>query len=110
MEIKPSFKIDKFKKARGGNSRWLLITCGECKNTICYYQKDGVGFLKRLYLDRIFNNRFTGKNLICNKCKALLGLRYIYEKENRPAFRLFAGVIEKKTVKSQAIAKKAALS
>ena len=47
------FKSDKFKKARGGYSRLFDIRCEKCGNHICYYQKDGPGILKRMYLDRV---------------------------------------------------------
>jgi len=65
------------------------------------YQKDGPGILKRLYLDRIVPSEFspTGKNLICKKCKTLIGIPMIYEKEKRKAYRLFAGTVEKKVIK-----------
>jgi len=33
------------------------------------------------------------------KCKRLLGIKYIYEKEKRPAYRLFVGAVVKKIVK-----------
>ncbi len=92
-----AFKNDKYKKARGGRSRWLELSCEKCKNRIVAYQKDGPGILKRLYIDRMTGKNIpTGKNLICNKCKTLLGVRIIYKKENRPAYRLFVGAIEKK--------------
>ena len=101
MSKKVSFQSDKYRKNRGGNSRWLSLSCEKCKSLILLYQKDGPGILKRLYLDRIVNfKNHADKNLICKKCKALLGVKMIYQKENRPAYRLFVGAIEKKIVKS----------
>ena len=94
------FKADKFKKARGGYSRLLDISCAKCRKHLCYYQKDGPGILKRLYIDRMHGNINNKKELVCSKCKRLLGIRYIYEKEKRPAFRLFVGAISKKILKS----------
>lgn len=38
------------------------------------------------------------KNNICIKCH-LIGIKMIYEKENRPAFRLFVDSVTKKIVK-----------
>jgi hypothetical protein len=38
------------------------------------------------------------KELRCPSCKELIGLRMIYKKEQRFAYRLFAGAITKKIV------------
>lgn len=92
-------KNDKYRKARGGISQFLDIYCANCKNHIILYQKDAIGPLKRMYMDRIF----APKNLVdlqaigntniksvpaikCSNCKAVIATPYIYEKENRPAF------------------------
>lgn len=108
MATKIAFKKDRFRKARGGTSRLLDISCSKCSHHICYYQKDGPGILKRMYLDRIFESKYQeldSNNLkdlpqfTCINCKELLGTPMIYDKENRPAFRLFAGTITKKVVK-----------
>jgi len=101
MNTELKFKSDKFKKNRGGYSRWLSLSCGKCKNQLVLYQKDGPGILKRLYIDRIVspNKMMEKENLECRKCKTLLGIKTVYKKENRPAFRLFVGAIEKKIVK-----------
>lgn len=100
MSLK-QFKNDKFKKSRGGYSRWLLLSCEKCKAPLLTYQKDGPGALKRLYLDRIENPKFAllQKNLICRQCKNIIGISIIYEKEKRKAYRLFIGAIEKKIIK-----------
>ena len=100
MKIK--FKNDKFKKDRGGYSRLLDIFCENCRKHLFYYQKDGPGILKRIYVDRIYESEKLdpNKNLICPNCKSLLATPMIYEKENRPAFRIFVGAITKKIVKS----------
>lgn len=99
MNKKFIFKNDRFKKNRGGYSRWLLLNCEKCKNFILFYQKDGPGILKRLYTDRIIvSNKPLGKELICNKCKNVLGIKAMYQKEKRPAYRLFVGAIEKKII------------
>ncbi len=88
------FKSDKFRKSRGGHSRWLMISCARCKATLFSYQKDGSGILKRLYLDRITGQARTS----CGKCKTAIGIRTIYKKENRPVIRLFAGAIKKQVI------------
>lgn len=103
-------KNDQFKKTRGGYSRLLEISCAKCGNTICHYQKDGPGILKRMYLDRISNSDYyTGlennplksiPNLLCPKCQELIGTPYVYDKETRLAYRLFVGAISKKIIKS----------
>lgn len=94
-----NLKSDKYRKTRGGYSRFLNIYCSKCKNSILLYQKDGPGPLKRLYLDRIFapNNlaslnlsRNIKKipNLVCAYCLFHIGMPYVYPKEERLAFLL----------------------
>lgn len=94
------FKNDKYKKARGGHSRLLEITCSKCNLLICKYQKDGPGILKRMYIDRIIDPKISlsKKDLSCIN-NHLLGIKFIYEKENRPAYRLFVDSVKKKIVK-----------
>lgn len=96
-----AFKNDSFRKARGGYSRLLLISCEECGAVVCKYQKDGPGPLRRMYADRILDSRVanSGKNLFCPKGHHL-GVKIIYEKEHRPAFRLFVDAITKKVIKA----------
>ena len=100
--MKAKFKNDKYKKARGGRSRLLNISCQECGSPICSYQKDGPGNLRRMYIDRIIepNVSISRKDLSCSKGH-LLGIRIVYKKENRPAFRLFADSVVKKVAKLQ---------
>ncbi len=96
------FKKDTYRRARGGYSRLLQLSCEHCKSVICLYQKDGPGILKRLYLDRMVPKAtHTKQQLICGHCKRILGVSVIYKKEDRPAYRLFVGVVAKKIVKSQ---------
>ena len=94
-------KNDKYKKARGGYSRLLQISCQKCGSLICTYQKDGAGNLRRMYADRISNPAISlaRKDLTCQKGH-LLGIKMIYKKENRPAFRLFVDSVIKKIVKA----------
>jgi len=87
----------------------LEISCEGCGQIVGFYQKDGPGILKRMYLDRIYKSKdysdLAGKSfkslppLVCRKCGRLLGVPMIYEKEKRPAFRLFQGAVIKKIVK-----------
>ena len=92
-------KHDKFRKSRGGYSRLLRLVCEKCEAPLFMYQKDGAGTLKRLYFDRIISEPYQvvrGKNdLVCAKCKTLIGIRMMYKKEKRPAYRLFAGAVVK---------------
>lgn len=109
LEIK--FKSDNYKKSRGGYSRLLDISCAKCGQHLCFYQKDGPGILKRMYIDRIYeSNKYSGlenqplksiPQLTCSNCKTLIGMPYIYEKEKRLAFRLFVGGVSKKITKSK---------
>ena len=106
---KVELKKDKYKKAREGYSKLLEIKCEKCGNLVTLYQKDGPGALKRIYLDRIFSPEKLAKlqnvvirkvpNLICSKCKQVIDIPYIYQKEKRPAFRLFEGSVTKKISK-----------
>ncbi len=94
-------KNDKYKHARGGYSRLLRICCQKCDAEICRYQKDGPGALRRMYIDRISEPTVSlvRKDLTCPNGH-LLGIKIIYEKEDRPAFRLIADSFIKKIVKA----------
>ena len=92
-------KNDKYRKTRGGYSRVLQLSCSNCEKSLFRYQKDGPGILKRLYIDRILDSKTTAAKLTCPKCKGTLGIKTIYKKENRPAYRLFVGATSKKVVK-----------
>ena len=94
-------KNDKYKKTRGGYSRLLKISCHKYGDYICLYQKDGHGNLRRMYVDRINASKVSvqRKDLSC-KNGDLLGVRMIYKKEQRPAYRLFVDSITKKIVKA----------
>ena len=95
-------KIDKYKKSRGGYSRLLRISCQKCNSVVCLYQKDGSGNLRRIYIDRIFETKVPTKHrhFTCPKGH-LLGVKIIYEKERRPAFRLFVDSVTKKILRLQ---------
>lgn len=109
VRLRMKLKNDKYKKARGGTSKLFDIKCASCMTHICFYQKDGPGLLKRMYIDRMNGSIYDGTqnlalkdipNLICPKCKKLLGVPMIYEKEQRLALRLFVGAVSKRTVKN----------
>ncbi len=94
---------DDYRKSRGGNSRLLDITCLRNSHHLFYYQKDGPGIIKRLYLDRIYPVAPKSRDLICKRCKEVLGIRATYKRENRPAYRVFVGAIAKRVVSADAI-------
>ncbi|PWU24140.1 hypothetical protein C5B42_00565 [Candidatus Cerribacteria bacterium 'Amazon FNV 2010 28 9'] len=104
-------KQDKYRKVRGGCSRFLVIHCSSCSTILMIYQKDGPGILKRAYFDRIFSPSLLVESLKkgalsqidklrCSQCNTLIGSPYLYEKENRPAFLLIPGSFSKKICKS----------
>ena len=102
-------KNDKYRKARGGYSRFLEIHCEKCNAAIAIYQKDGPGLLKRMYIERIASPEYFSKlrhipiqkvpKLACPRCKQLIGIPYIYAKEKRPTFRLFEGSVTKRVIR-----------
>lgn len=100
MSMKLTLQNDQFRRARGGYARMLEIACTKCKKRLCYYQKDGPGIIKRMYIDRISHAAIDldKKALHCN-CGRIIGTRYIYKKEGREAFRIFVGAISKSLVK-----------
>jgi len=56
--------------------------------------------LKRMYVDRINDNKAINEsNLSCPNCQKLLGIRIIYKKESRPAYRLLTGTVSRQTIK-----------
>jgi len=95
-------KRDKYLGERGGSAKFITILCAKCSNYLLLYQKDGIGILKRCYLNRILEpkemeelqriikDKKNLKNLICNKCKNIIGIPMTY-KDGRLAFRLIPG-------------------
>jgi len=96
---KIKLKKDRYVTIRGGYSRLLDIKCEHCGIHLFYYQKDGAGALRRMYLDRIFGADCIDikKDLFCPHCKRLIAMQMIFEKEKRPALRLFVGAVTKST-------------
>ena len=94
---KEKIKSDSCKNSRGGPSKILSIYCSECDSFICKYQKDGTGILRRMYIDRIRDSKVpvSEKSLSCNN-KHIIGVKIIYKKEKRLAFRLITGSFIKK--------------
>jgi uncharacterized CHY-type Zn-finger protein len=96
-------KNDKYSQSRGGWSRILDITCDSCDKHVCYYQKDGPGPLKRMYIDRMSDAQPNDIKLVCANCNNELGIRITYAKENRPAYRLFQGSVNKRITKQSGV-------
>jgi len=92
------FKHDRYQKNRGGSSRVLDVTCDHCEGHVAFYQKDGPGILKRMYVDRFIDVKPSGKSLTCPHCDRELGQEMTYKKEDRAAYRLFAGAVHKKVI------------
>ena len=94
---KMKIKRDKYLSARGGTSKILDISCRECKKKLFSYQKDGPGWLKRCYLNRILDNQeiinfkdiMSMPNLVCS-CGEIIGTP-LKHKDDRLAFRLIRG-------------------
>lgn len=97
------FINDRYRKARGGSSRVLDVKCEHCDQHITYYQKDGPGQLKRMYVDRFIDQSPTHKVLACPQCNTELGILFNYKKEKRPAYKLFVGTITKKIVSKDSL-------
>lgn len=99
--MKAKLTNDTYRKARGGYSRLLKISCEKCGAEVCHYQKDGLGNIRRMYIDRISkaNVSLAAKHIFCPN-RHLLGVKMMYEKEKRPAFRMFVDAVTKKIVKA----------
>lgn len=94
----PKLIRDKYRSARGGHSKILDIACSHCGSHIAYYQKDGPGTLKRMYLDRILDGAASKGDLSCAKCGRTLGSLITYQKEGRLAYRLYVDSVTRKAV------------
>ena len=56
--------------------------------------------MRCMYVDRFIDIVPKGRELICQKCNRVLGTPIIYEKELRPAYRLYVDSVTKKIVPS----------
>ncbi len=101
--MKLKLKKDKFSKSREGTSKLYTIKCSKCNSEVAVYQKDGIGSLIRMYLDRFilpkelvesldtYTSVKAMKPLKCNQCNNIIGMPMIYEKESRLAYRIVPG-------------------
>ncbi|MCL5419707.1 MAG: hypothetical protein M1354_02395 [Candidatus Marsarchaeota archaeon] len=95
---------DRYSRIRGGKSKLVRISCRKCKAVVMLYQKDGPGWLKRCYLNRIFGPERLARLqndktvvepedmpvLRCGSCRAVIGIPSRH-KDNRLAFRIIRG-------------------
>ena len=100
------FKRDKYQKNRGGTSKFLDIICDNCGNHVTFYQKDGPGILKRMYVDRFIDIIPSGKSLTCQTCSHELGGAMTYKKEDRPAYLLYVGAVHKSIIAANKLPEK----
>lgn len=103
-------KKDKYLRERGGTAKIINISCMQCGNILLTYQKDGIGMLKRCYLNRIigpekyhnlqFNKNIKSPkdfgNLVC-ACGSVIGSPMKY-KDGRLAFHLIRGKFKRNSV------------
>lgn len=101
-------KRDNFRRKRGGQAQLLRISCARCNAEILVYQKDGIGHLHRVYLDRIVlpvdlcslhrashvRRANDLKPLACRECGNVIGVPMEHE-PGRLAYRLLAGTFHK---------------
>lgn len=101
-------KKDKYLRARGGTSVMIDIFCAVCDKLIIHYQKDGIGYLHRCYINRIvFPEKYAKlqydvllkeprdlPTLVCD-CGEIIGAPMKYS-DNRLAYRLERGKFKRK--------------
>ncbi len=104
-------KKDKYLRERGGIAKIIDVSCASCGRLIFVYQKDGHGWLKRCYLNRIIEPDKYAKmqknknikeprdfdNLVCS-CGNVLGSP-MKHKDGRLAFHLIRGKFKRKNHK-----------
>jgi len=106
-------KKDRYFKERGGTAKIINVSCSNCGKRLFVYQKDGPGWLKRCYLNRIispqeysglqFKKEISGpkdlKNLKCG-CNSVIGSPMAY-RDGRLAFHLIRGKFKRTINKSK---------
>jgi|SRR3989339_150356 len=102
---------DKYLRERGGSAKIINVSCVKCGKLLFVYQKDGPGWLKRCYLNRIISpekySTLKDKvkdpkqlgNLVC-QCGEVLGSPIIY-KDGRIAFHLIRGNFKRSLNKTE---------
>lgn len=100
-----NIKKDRYFRERGGSAKIINVLCSRCENKLLVYQKDGPGWLKRCYLNRIIEPKYdvktdlkNMKNLTCS-CGEIIGSPMMH-KDGRLAFHLIRGKFKRKINKS----------
>lgn len=103
---------DKYLRKRGGTAKVVNVSCSNCGDLLFIYQKDGPGWLKRCYLNRILEPvkyselqesvKDVGdvKNLVCEGCGSIVGSP-MKHKDDRLAFRLMKGKFKRSQNRSK---------
>ena len=103
---------DKFFRMKGKTAKIINVSCSFCGNCVFIYQKDGPGWLKRCYFNRILEppeyaqkakektlTPASLQNLSCS-CGVVLGSPIMY-KDGRLAFSLIRGTFKRTLNKSK---------
>jgi hypothetical protein len=82
-------KRDKYFRKRGSYARIIKVKCAKCNKVLFSYQKDGPGWLKRCYFNRIITDQKLNavKDL---KCHGIIGIVKKH-KDGRLAYQLMRG-------------------
>lgn len=97
-------KKDKYLRKRGGSAKITDVKCALCKTLIFTYQKDGPGWLKRCYINRIIENPERNyereKDMPQLKCACgnHIGIPMTH-KDGRLAYRLIRGSFTRRNKK-----------
>jgi hypothetical protein len=105
-------KKDKYLRARGGSAKIINVKCSKCGRLLFIYQKDGPGWLKRCYLNRIITPEKYSKlqkdkniskpddlNILICDCSEVIGTPILY-KDGRLAYHLIRGKFKRTNNKS----------
>jgi len=89
MKEEINLKRDKYFRKRGSYAKIIKVKCAKCGGLLFLYQKDGPGWLKRCYFNRIISERefSPNKNL---ECCGVIGTP-MKHKDGRDAFKLIRG-------------------
>ncbi len=101
-------KKDKYFRERGGTAKIIKVRCSRCNSLIFIYQKDGPGWLKRCYFNRII---FPDKYALLSKTKDINGIDKVVcscgeiigspikHKDGRLAYHLIRGKFKRSNYK-----------
>lgn len=101
-------KKDKYFRERGGTAKIINVSCMQCGRILFTYQKDGPGWLKRCYLNRIIHPEKYSRLQHEKELKDLGKLKCICgsvigspmkHKDGRIAFHLIRGKFKRTNVK-----------